>query len=208
MSVSQALSTSPARIFLSYKRNVEPDQTLAHELVAGLVRAGHAVFIDQRLALGQAWARESKRTFATADFLIVLLTAESSRSEMVRGEIELARQHAATHATPHILPVRIQFDGPLPYPLNAYLDAIQYATWKGPQETPRLLQELLAAMAHGIATAPRARPRRRSATPTCRRRTRRRCPSPAARSTSRIPGICPGLRMRRRWPSSASRGRR
>ena len=49
---------------------------------------------------------------------------------MVRGEIELARHHAATHATPHILPVRIDFDGPLPYPLNAYLDAIQYATWK------------------------------------------------------------------------------
>src|SRR5688572_33215667 len=33
VSVSQAVSTSPARIFLSYKRNVEPDQTLAHALV-------------------------------------------------------------------------------------------------------------------------------------------------------------------------------
>ncbi len=161
MSVTQAVNTSRARIFLSYKRNVEPDQTLAHELVAGLTGAGHAVFIDQRLAVGQTWAREIEAYVRDCHFLIVLLTAESSRSEMVRGEIELARHHAATHATPHILPVRIGFDGPLPYPLNAYLDAIQYATWNSPQETPQLLQELLSAMAHGIA----AEPRREAAAP-------------------------------------------
>ena len=156
MTVSQAASASAAaRIFLSYKRNVEPDQTLAHELVAGLSGAGHNVFIDRRLNVGQTWAREIEAQVRACQFLIVLLTAESSRSEMVRGEIELARHHAATHSTPHILPVRIDFDGPLPYPLNAYLDAIQYATWKGPQETPELIQQLLGAMAHGIATEPR-----------------------------------------------------
>ena len=46
---------------------------------------------------------------------------------MVRGEIEIARHHAATDLAPRILPVRLAFDGPLPYPLNAYLDGIQYA---------------------------------------------------------------------------------
>ena len=155
VSVTQAVGTSQARIFLSYKRNVEPDQALAHELVAGLSGAGHPVFIDQRLTIGQTWAREIEAHVRECHFLIVLLTAASSRSEMVRGEIELARHHAATHSIPQILPVRIAFDGPLPYPLNAYLDAIQYATWNGPQETPRLLQELLTAMANGIATGPR-----------------------------------------------------
>ena len=39
------------------------------------------------------------------------------------------------------------FDGSLPYPLNAYLDLIQYAKWSGPQDTPRLIQELLSSMA-------------------------------------------------------------
>ena len=48
---------------------------------------------------------------------------------------------------PRILPVRVAFDGPLPYPLNAYLDSIQYATWNKPDDTPRLLKELLAAIA-------------------------------------------------------------
>ena len=155
MNVTEAVSTSHARIFLSYKRNVEPDQTLAHELVAGLSSAGHAVFIDQRLTVGQAWAREIEAHVRDSHFLIVLLTAESSRSEMVRGEIELARHHAATHSTPQILPVRIAFDGSLPYPLNAYLDLIQYTKWNGPQDTPRLIQELLSSMALGSAAKPR-----------------------------------------------------
>ena len=208
MNATQAVSTSQGRIFLSYKRNVEPDQTLAHELVAGLSGAGHAVFIDQRLSVGQTWAREIEAHVRDSQFLIVLLTAESSRSEMVRGEIELARHHAATHATPQILPVRLQFDGPLPYPLNAYLDAIQYARWNSPQETPRLLQELLSAMANGIATEPRREPAAPISFENLPPRTRRRCLFPAAPSTSRIPGICPGRRMPRRWRSSASRARR
>jgi hypothetical protein len=154
VSATQATGTSQARIFLSYKRNVEPDQTLAHELAAGLSEAGHDVFIDRRLTIGQSWGREIEAHIRGCHFLIVLLTPESSRSEMVRGEIELARHHAATHSTPRIFPVRVAFAGELPYPLNAYLNAIAYATWNGPQQTPRLLQELLTAMEHGIPTEP------------------------------------------------------
>jgi hypothetical protein len=135
-----------ARIFLSYKRNVEPDQTLAHEVEAGLSAAGHAVFIDQRLVVGQAWAEEIERQVQNSHYLVVFLTAESARSEMVRGEIEIARRAAATRSLPRILPVRVNFDGPLPYPLNAYLDKIQYALWTGPGDTARLQNELLAAM--------------------------------------------------------------
>lgn len=130
------------RIFLSYKRNVEPDESLAHDIVAGLSEAGHPVFIDQRLTVGQRWAEEIENQVRQSDFLIVLLTTESSRSEMVRGEIELARHHAATNGSPRVLPVRLAFDGPLPYPLNAYLDKIQYASWSGVADTPRLLCEL------------------------------------------------------------------
>ena len=135
-----------ARIFLSYKRNVEPDQSLASEVVASLTEAGHSVFIDQRLSIGQAWAEEIETQVRRSDYLIVFLTAESSRSEMVRGEIELARHHAATNGSPRILPVRLAFDGPLPYPLNAYLDKIQYAVWAGQADTMRLLGELRDAV--------------------------------------------------------------
>ena len=93
----------------------------------GCPRPGTRSFIDQRLTVGQAWAQEIERRFAKSDYLVVFLTADSSRSEMVRGEIEMARHHAAVASRPRILPVRVNFDGPLPYPLNAYLDSIQYA---------------------------------------------------------------------------------
>jgi hypothetical protein len=139
--------TRTARVFLSYKRHVEPDQTLAREMVAGLSSSGCAVFIDERLTVGQAWAREIEAQVRQSDFLVVFLTAESSRSEMVRGEIEIARRQSACGAGPRILPVRLAFDGSLPYPLNAYLDGIQYAVWNNPGDTSRLLQELRAAMA-------------------------------------------------------------
>jgi AAA-like domain/TIR domain len=136
-----------ARIFLSYKRNVDPDQTLAQEILAGLSKAGHAVFIDQQMVVGQPWARQIEAQVQQSDFLIVFLTAESSRSEMVRGEIELARKCSASTGVPRILPVRVAFDDSLPYPLSAYLDATQYATWTRPDDTPSLLTELLAAIA-------------------------------------------------------------
>ena len=63
---------------------------------------------------------------------------------MVRGEVEIARRQAASGTGPRILPVRVAFDGALPYPLNAYLDGIQYAVWNDVNDTSRLLGELLA----------------------------------------------------------------
>jgi AAA-like domain/TIR domain len=157
MGASSGVEARTARVFLSYKRNSEPDQTIAGQVAAGLSHAGHAVFTDQQLTVGQEWAREIESQVRQADYLIVLLTAESSRSEMVRGEIEIARQHDAVAAHPRILPVRLAFDGPLPYPLNAYLDDIQYASWDRPGDTQQLLQHLLAAMSGDKAAGSRGR---------------------------------------------------
>jgi len=141
-----------ARVFLSYKRHAEPDQTLAREMFAGLSQSGSVVFIDQRLTVGQAWAQEIEAQVRKSDFLIVFLTAESSRSEMVRGEIEIARRQAASGSGPRIFPVRVAFDGALPYPLNAYLEGIQYAVWNDDGDTSRLLDELRTAIAGGPST--------------------------------------------------------
>ena len=135
------------QVFVSYKRNSELDQKLAGEIVAALSARGHAVFIDQRLKIGQDWAREIEERVRQSDFLIVLLTEASSASEMVRGEVEIARKAAQeSGTTPKILPVRVAFTDPLPYPLNAYLDHIQYALWKTPADTPAVLEALQLAM--------------------------------------------------------------
>jgi hypothetical protein len=73
--------------------------------------------------------------------LIVFLTAVSSRSEMVQSEVELARRFERA-----IVPVRLAFAGRLPHPLNAYLDSIQYAEWRGPSDTQALTASLARAL--------------------------------------------------------------
>ena len=47
-----------SRIFISYKRNVEPDQRLAAAVFEALAKQGHKVFIDRTLTVGQQWAEK------------------------------------------------------------------------------------------------------------------------------------------------------
>ena len=99
-------------------------------ILEALQQQGHSVFIDRTLAVDQPWAKEIESEVRNSDCLIVFLTAQSSQSEMVQGEIEIAREQAAKAAgKPRGLPVRVAYAGPLPYPLNAWLDPIQYALW-------------------------------------------------------------------------------
>ncbi|MFQ5650257.1 MAG: AAA-like domain-containing protein [bacterium] len=134
------------RIFLSYKRNVEPDQSVAMQIYEAL-RQHHQVFIDRNMIVGARWVERIMRELQQTDYLVILLSAHSIQSEMVRAEIqtahELARQKGGK---PRILPVRLAFREPFPYHLRRYLDPINWALWDGPEETPRLIQELTAAI--------------------------------------------------------------
>lgn len=136
----------PARVFVSYKRNVVPDEPLALRLRGALAAAGHDAFIDQGLTIGVDWAREIQRQIESCDYLIPLLSAESVHSEMVAQEITFAAQHHAQTGRSRLLPVRVNFHEPLPYQLSHVLDAIQYALWTGEADDGRLLQQLLDAL--------------------------------------------------------------
>ena len=136
-----------AEIFISYKRNVEPDNSVAARVFEFLQGKGHSVFIDRTLAVGQEWAKEIEAKVRLSDFLVVFLTAASSTSEMVRGEVEIARDQAAKSGKgPRILPVRLAYTGALPYPLGAWLEPLQYALWRGQADTGRVIDELAAAV--------------------------------------------------------------
>ena len=73
-----------AKIFISYKRNVEPDHSLAGRVSDALTQQGHEVFIDRTLTVGQEWAKEIETRVRGCDYLIVFLTAASSASQMVK----------------------------------------------------------------------------------------------------------------------------
>jgi hypothetical protein len=135
-----------AKVFISYKRNVEPDEPLALYLYHLLEERRHAVFIDRTMKIGVEWSQEIEAQIETSDFLLVLLSKASVDSEMVVEEVEYAHQRKKTHGHPRILPVRVAYTAPLPYRLGAYLDPLQYALWQSEADTEPLAQAILEAI--------------------------------------------------------------
>jgi AAA-like domain/TIR domain/CHAT domain len=139
-------SGTRSRIFISYKRGVFPDESVALEVFQALSQS-HDVFIDQTMGVGTLWAERIEQELRRSDFLISFLTASSVSSEMVKGEIETAHHLGKQQGKPMILPVRLNYRDPFTYPLSAYLNGINWAFWETPSDTPRLVQELSQAIA-------------------------------------------------------------
>lgn len=144
-----AQKTTRQRIFISYKRDVEPDEPVALEVFQALSQQ-HEVFIDQRMLVGTRWAERIEGEIRQADFLIVFLSARSVYSEMVEQEIKMAHELAQVQGGhPAILPVRLGYRQPFQYPLSAYLNDINWAFWQGEEDTSRLIAELIQAISGG-----------------------------------------------------------
>jgi hypothetical protein len=139
---------STARIFISYKRDVNQDETLAKTLQDALGRQ-HQVFIDQDMPVGTRWVERIEQELQRSDFLITLLSAQSVHSEMVFGEVETAHNLGKASGKPKILPVRVAYREPFAYPLSAYVDPINWAVWDSDADTTRLIEELERAIAGG-----------------------------------------------------------
>jgi hypothetical protein len=141
--------TKRTRIFISYKR-VEPDASVAREVFEALSQQ-HDVFIDQIISVGVRWGERIEAELHQADVFIAFLSAESMHSEMVTAEVAMAYHLTKSRGgRPVILPVRLAYREPFQYPLRAYLDAINWAFWQGPEDTPSLIAELMQAIA-GVA---------------------------------------------------------
>lgn len=135
-----------SRLFISYKRGVEPDEKIALEIYRELSKT-HQVFIDQTMPIGTAWAERIEQELKASDFLITFLSEQAVHSEMVLGEIETAHKLMKETGQPKILPVRLGYKDSFVYPLSAYLNPINWALWEGKADTPRLIEELRQAIA-------------------------------------------------------------
>ena len=132
------------RYFISYSRGSAEDAKLADNLRTGLENAGHEVFIDRGMRVGTDWVAEIERRIDWCDFLVVLLSENSVHSEMVLGEVRMAHRKRRQDGRPHILPLRVRYDGPLDYELDSYLAHVQYARWRGAADTSHVLAEIVA----------------------------------------------------------------
>jgi hypothetical protein len=142
-------TTKATNVVLLYKRDCQPDEDLVKLIEAQLAEAGYTVFIDRYLTLGVDWAREIESRIRSADAILPLLSAESIHSEMLGFELETAHETSQLRqGRPRLLPVRVNYTGPLPEPLASILAPIQYFLWEGEQDNLGLVTELLEALKH------------------------------------------------------------
>jgi Cdc6-like AAA superfamily ATPase len=132
-----------ADVFISY-RQVDPDQKLAAELGNYLGRSRISHFIDTGIRIGQKWIEVIDRELRTCKSLVVLLSSESIRSDMVRHEVKLAHE-----LKKQLFPVRVDYDGALPHDLGAYLDPIQYTIWRSNEPFDPICGAILDGMRQG-----------------------------------------------------------
>lgn len=145
----EATKTQRSRIFISYKRDVDPDEKIALELKR-VLSEDNDVFIDQIMAVGTPWIQRIEEELSQSDYLIILLSEHSVHSEMVRAELETASRLAKKgNGRPIVLPVRLNYREAFQYPLNEHLDHINWAFLQDEEDTPRLISELEVAIAGG-----------------------------------------------------------
>jgi serine/threonine protein kinase len=150
------VNSNMGEIAVLYKRNALPDEQILSWLEAGLQKEGYRVFVDRRLQVGMEWAREIELRVSNAYAVIVLLSGSAVGSEMLAYEVQVAHEAAQKYGKPRILPVRINYETPLPAALAAVLDGIQYASWSGPGDNEILITEITAALRS--PQKPRSRP--------------------------------------------------
>lgn len=135
------------RIFISYKRDVEPDQSLARQIFEALA-PDHDVFIDSKIPPARLWAVEIEKALDECDLFIVLLSEASVKSQMVVAEITTIGERRKTaegaqaSSRPLLVPVRLAYDERLPYDLRAYIDPTTWISWTRAEDTNALLGQL------------------------------------------------------------------
>lgn len=135
-----------ANIYISYTSGAELDQAIARQLAEALGKQ-HYVFFDQMITIGKSWADRLDSELHKADFLIVLLSRESTQSDFVATELATAHHLSAEQGRPTIIPVRLDYTEEFPERFGALLNHIRWFSWQSPDDTPRLIEELLRTIA-------------------------------------------------------------
>ena len=131
------------RVFISYVRGVAPAQQMA-TIIADSLRPDHAVFVDLGELHGD-WAAHVMTELHQANVVIVLLSPTAVHSEVVAAEVAQSGQSNGTL----LVPVRLAYDAPFPYPINNWLAHRACLDWQSLADTPRLIAELRQAFVAG-----------------------------------------------------------
>ncbi len=152
IALSAAANPNRAKLFICYKRDAQPDHNLALHLHKTLTGLGHDVFIDQTIRTSETWLQTIDEQIKSSDFLLVLLSPASAESEMVQAEIHRAYEYRQEQGKPQVLPIRINYEGLIPYQIAAFLNRLQHGVWRDETDTLPVTQHILAAIAGQAGT--------------------------------------------------------
>jgi hypothetical protein len=138
------------RVGLLYRPNLSPDAEVLHTLETRLREAGYQVFVDHEPKITAAWARKIEEPIRGADAVIAIVSPRSMQSEMLEFELETAHDQQLRTGTPAILPVVIGAAEELDGALAAILRPMPLFVWSGPQDDPKLVAEILSAVAEPL----------------------------------------------------------
>ena len=137
------VKTQSAKLFICYKRFAQDDRELAEYLESYFKTKGHSVFIDTSMRVGTEWLKNIDEKIRSSDYMIVLVSKDSADSEMVQAEILRAYEYRHNNGRPKTLPVRMNYDGLLPYTISAFLGPFQQAIWSNSKDNIRVAKEIL-----------------------------------------------------------------
>src|SRR4051812_36011022 len=139
-------------VFVSYAR---PDEPQAKRVADALLALGYQVWRDDELPAHRAYADVIEERLKSAKAVVVLWSAESSKSQWVRAEADAARSVGSL--------VQAILDGTMPpMPFNQ-IQCADLASWNGDMEASGWRK--LAASVEALAGPARASPPKRASSP-------------------------------------------
>jgi hypothetical protein len=138
-----------SNIFICYRRNIDVDRILAEFLYDYFKVQGHEPFIDTSMRVGTDWLKEIDRRIEESDFMVVLLSRESADSEMIQAEVRRAAEFRQLQGRPKVLPVKINYEGLLPYSIDAFIENLQWIAWQEAADNEYIAREILAVIESG-----------------------------------------------------------
>ena len=149
-SSGEPATTEGRRVFISYKRNAEPDAPIAAFFREALERHGHSVFIDVEMVPGTDWPEAISAQIRDAEFFVVLLSQASlAKGCYVGAETIVAYENQEQTGRPRIVPVRLKYGEDLPLQLAGKIGHIHDIRWRTPADNDAALAKLLEAVGPG-----------------------------------------------------------
>jgi hypothetical protein len=118
-----------SRVFLSFKRGIQPDESLAAYLRQVLEREGHQFCTAEDVTVGMNSREGVQQLIARSDYMVVLLSEASVADEGIADRIAYAHHQSAEAGKAQLLPVRVDHRDALPGAVDRYLKDLGSALW-------------------------------------------------------------------------------